>query len=122
MDKVILVIGIVIILEGILLAARPDWAKKAIKFFCKGRMIYLAGVLRLIIGVLFLVSARECTRQWVIIAFGVLLLVSGVVVFVTKLDKLKAYLSWWYGRSLVTLRLLCVIVFAIGGVIVWAAW
>lgn len=122
MDKAILVIGIIIILEGILLAARPQWAKKAIRFFCKGRMIYLAGVLRLIIGVLFLVSATDCKHYWVVIVFGILLLVSGVAVFVTKLDKLKDYLNWWDRRSLLILRLLCIIAFAIGGVVAWAAW
>ncbi len=122
MDKIIMAIGILIVLEGVLLLIKPDWMQKAIRFFTKGKMLYLAALLRLVLGVLFLVSARECDKQpWIIFGFGILLLLAGAVMFVIRLDKLKAYLNWWLQRSLITIRLLSIIAFVIGGVIFWAA-
>ena len=121
MDKTIMAIGILIVLEGILLLIKPVWMQKAIRFFAKGKTLYLAALLRLVLGIIFLVSATSCTHYWVIIGFGILLLLAGAVMFVIRLDKLKAYLNWWLQRSLITIRLLSIIAFIIGGVIIWAA-
>ena len=121
MDKVILIIGILIILEGVVLLLKPDWIKKVIRFFAKGKALYLAALLRLILGVLFLVSARECDKPWIAIAFGILLLLAGISMFIIKLDKMKAYLGWWYERSLITIRLLSLAAFAIGAIIIYAS-
>ena len=121
MDKVILAIGILIMFEGVLLIVKPKIYKKLIAFFMRGRMIYLAGVIRLVLGVLFLVSAMSCKKPWLIIAFGVLLLISGTLTFVIKLEKIKAMLNWFSQKSLVTIRLLAIIAIAIGAVLAWGS-
>jgi len=121
MRAVIFILGILIIGEGVLFLLKPGALTTVVKFFAEGRRMYIVGVLRLVLGVICLVSAHECAIQWLIIIFGILLCTGGTLVFAIKLDKLKAILAWWQQRSAVTIRLLGVVALAIGAVITYAA-
>jgi len=57
---------------------------------------------------------------WVVITIGVLFLISGTLVFVIQLNKLKAKLTWFSQRSMTTIRLMALLPLAIGAVMVWA--
>ena len=121
MDKVILVIGILVVLEGIMFMVRPDWLKKTMQFFLKGKMLYIGAVLRIVLGVVFLVSATSCPQMWVVIALGILFCGAGIGMFLIKLDKLKGLVNWFLQRSLITLRLMMIAAVALGGLIIWTA-
>ena len=120
MDKAVLGVAILIMLAGIWLIIRPQICVKIMGFLVRGRMVYLVGLLRLAIGVLLLVSATDCEHVWVVITIGVLFLISGTLVFVIQLDKLKAKLTWFSQRSMTTIRLMALLPLAIGAVMVWA--
>ena len=120
MDKAVLGVGILIILAAIWIAVKPQICIKMMVFFARGRMVYLVGLLRLAVGGLLLVSARECGRVWVVIALGVLFLISGTLVFVVRLERIKATLTWISKRSMLTIRLMALLPIAIGAVIIWA--
>jgi len=89
-------------------------------FLARGRMVYLVGMLRLAIGLLFLVSARECEHTRFVIALGILFLISGASVFIIRLDKIKTTLNWFSKRSMITIRLIALLPIVIGAVIIWA--
>ena len=120
MDKAVLVVGILIIFAAIWFAVKPQVCVKMMGFLARGRMVYLIGLLRLAIGGLLLVSATYCERVWVVIALGVLFLISGTFVFVVRLDRIKATLTWLSKRSALTIRLMALLPIAIGAVIIWA--
>ena len=120
MDKVILVIGIVIVLWGIWIVIKPG-VVKAILTRIKGPLIYVPAILRIVMGVVFLVSARECQFKWIIIAFGILFFAAGIGMFMIKPAKLKAFFERWANRAPLTIRILGIIAAAIGGVIAYAA-
>ena len=82
MDIVITIIGIAIIVMGTVYLIRPAVAKWLIEFFKKGSRIYIAGLLRLVLAVVFLLSARECGKPIIIGVLGVLFLLGGILVLI----------------------------------------
>ena len=120
--SVVSVIGLLIALEGILFLIKPEYVKKLISFFVKGKSLYLAAVLRIAIGVVFLIFAMSCHIPWLVIAFGLLAAFAGIIMFIIKLEKQKAYLLWWQQRSLLSIRLIALLTLAIGAIIFYAGW
>ena len=121
MDTVIKVIGLLFMIMGAWLAARPEGIKQLMGFFKEGKRLYIAGGIRLVLAIVFLLSARECDVVWFIIAVGILFLIGGVLIFTMKLEKLKGWIDWWLGKSDVIIRSLLVFVLLFGALIIWAA-
>lgn len=121
MDIVIKSIGIAIILIGIVYLLRPDVMKGLMGFFGQGKRIYLAGLMRFALAVVFLVGARECRRFSVIFAFGILFLIGGLVIFILGPVKIRGILDWWQKQSVLLLRVMAVLALVIGAVIIFSA-
>jgi uncharacterized protein YjeT (DUF2065 family) len=95
--------------------------KWLMEFFKKGKRIYFAGLIRFALAVVFLVAARECKHSWVIFAFGILFIISGLLIFILGLEKLKSIIDWYQKQSVLLLRVVAVIALAIGAVIIYSA-
>ncbi len=121
MDIIIRSLGIVIVVVGIVYLLRPDVMKWLMEFFKHGKRIYLAGLLRLALAVIFLLGARECKHFWVIFAFGILFLIGGVLIFILGPQKIKRILDWYQKQSALLLRVIAVIALAIGAIIIYSA-
>jgi len=121
MNIVIRILGIVFALMGIVYLLRPDVMKWLIKFFKQGKRIYLAGLIRFALAVVFLVAARECKYFWVILVFGILFIIGGLLIFILGPRKLKTILDWYEKQSTVLLRIIAIIVVAVGVVIIVSA-
>jgi len=121
MDIIIRGLGIVIVVVGIVYLLRPDVMKWLIEFLKQGKRIYLAGVIRLALAVTFLLGARECDITWVIVVFGILFLIGGVLIFILGPEKLRRILDWYQKQSVLLLRVLAVIALAIGAIIIYSA-
>ena len=121
MDIIVKIVGVVILIAAIVYLLKPDIAKRLLEFFKKGKRIYFLGLIRLVLAVVFLLGARECDITWVIAAFGILFLISGLSIFMLGLEKLKAILDWYQKKSALFLRLIALIALAIGGVIIYSA-
>jgi uncharacterized protein YjeT (DUF2065 family) len=100
---------------------KPDIMKRLMEFFKQGRRIYFAALLRLVLAVVFLLTARQCSHFWVIFAFGILFIISGLLIFILGLEKVKSYISWWQKQPLVLLRVMALIGLAIGALIIYSA-
>lgn len=121
MDIVVKIAGIVFVFIGILYLLKPGVLKSFVEFFKKGRRIYFVGLIRFVLAVIFLLAANQCKRVWVIIVFGILFMISGLLVFMLGTKRLKSILDWWQKQSLLLLRLVAVIILAIGAVIIYSA-
>jgi len=121
MDIVVKIIGIVIIIAAIVYLLKPGVAKRLLEFFKQGKRMYFAGLIRLALAVVFLLSATQCSKPKVIAAFGILFLISGLLVFTLGLEKLKSIIDWWQEQSVLLLRVIAVITLAIGAVIIYSA-
>jgi len=121
MDNVIKIIGIVFVAIAIVYILKPGVMNRLFEFFKKGNRLYLAAPIRLALGVVFLMGARECKQFWVIFAFGILLLISGILVLVLGPNKLRPMIEWFQKQSGVLLRAMALLVLAIGVVIIISA-
>ncbi len=83
-------IGVLFILVGILYLVKPEVFKRLMEFFKKGKRMYFAGLIRFILAVVFLLGASDCYIKWVIAAFGILFLISGLLVFMLGPKKARS--------------------------------
>jgi len=121
MDTVVKVVGIVFVLTGIVYLLKPDVMKRLMEFFKKGKRIYFAGLIRFALAIVFLLAARECDITWVIVAFGILFLIGGLLIFILGPGKIRAIIEWWQRQPVWLLRVIALIFLAIGAVIVYSA-
>jgi len=121
MDIVIQSLGIVFCIIGIVYLLRPDVMKWLMEFFKQGKRIYFAGVIRFALAIVFFAGARECDKPWIIFAFGILFLISGLLIFVLGPEKVRRILDWYQKQPVLIFRVIAVIVLAIGVVIIISA-
>jgi len=121
MDIIIRGLGIVIVVVGIVYLLRPDVMKWLIEFLKQGKRIYLAGLIRLALAVIFLLGAHECDITWVIVVFGILFLIGAVLIFILGPEKLRRILDWYQKQSVLLLQVLALIALAIGAIIIYSA-
>jgi uncharacterized protein YjeT (DUF2065 family) len=120
MQMAIWIVGALVILEGVVFLIQPNLFKKLVSLFARGRMIYISALFRLILGPIFLIFARECKIPWIIIIFGILMLIGSAILFLVNIDKIKAILLWWTARSVWAIRSIAVIALLLGTIIVVA--
>jgi hypothetical protein len=121
MDTVVKIIGIVIVVMGVVLLLKPAAARAIMGFFRQGKRIYLAALARLTLAVVFLLAASACRVTWAIGLFGVLFIASGLLIFALGAERIGGMLDWYMQRPAWVIRLMAVLVFAFGGVIVYCA-
>jgi hypothetical protein len=121
MNKVIFIVGVLIVIEGVILMARPDWYRKVAGFFASEKTVSIAPVLKIVFGGLFLVSATACKHSWVLIVFGALAIAAGIVGLLVTKEKVITFLNWWQKRSDIAIRALSVFAMAMGGLFMWLA-
>ena len=121
MDTVIKIIGIVFVFAGIVYLLKPNVIKSLMEFFKKGKRIYIAGLIRFALAIVFLLAARECDITWVIVAFGILFLFGGLLIFILGPERVRAIINWWQKQPVLLLRVIALIFLAIGAIIVYSA-
>jgi uncharacterized protein YjeT (DUF2065 family) len=114
-------LGMIISLMGIVYLLRTDIIKKLMSFFKKGKRIYLPGILRLALAVVFLVAARECRYPWIIFASGIIFMAGGLLIFLLGPEKIRRMLDWYQKQSTLIFRVIALIVLVFGVIIILSA-
>lgn len=105
MQALILVIGLIFTVIGAVIIIKPQLLKAILVFFVKGNRIYLAGLIRLIIGALFLIAANKCAHPYIVILLGILIIISAVVIFALKPEQTKKFINFWLTKNNFMIRL-----------------
>ena len=121
MNIAVKIIGILFVLIGIVYLLKPDTLKHLIGFLKKGKRIYFVGVIRIILAVIFLLAANQCKKAWIVIVFGILFMLSAVLVFMLSSEKLKAITAWYEKQSFLVLRVFALIAVVAGTIIIYSA-
>lgn len=119
MNWLLKIIAVLIIIDGIVLLFRPDFLKKYIEIFTQGAKIYIAALIKTVIGAIFLFGASGCKAPWVIILFGILALVGAAFIVIIP-QKAKAMAEWFAARNNTTLRFFSIIYILIGALLVFS--
>jgi len=121
MEKAILIIGVLLVLWGVWVVFRPQTVRKMIHLLAKGLLVYVPAVVRVALGVVFLLAARDCRVKWLIMALGIIMFAAGIIMFMMKPARLRSLFEWWANRSVIVLRVMGIMAAAVGGLIAWAA-
>lgn len=121
MDTVIKATGTFIVGVGLVYLIRPDFFRRIMQFFAKGRRLYLAAIARFALAIIFFIGARECDVTWLIVTFGAIFLLSGLLIFMLGLEKARGIIDWYLEQPGFIFRILALIVLGVGLIIVIAA-
>ncbi len=114
-------LGMLITLMGIAYLLRPDLIKQLMNFFKKSRRIYLPGLLRLALAVVFFIGARECRYFPVIFGSGIIFLTGGLLIFALGPERIRRILDWYQEQPILIFRVIALIVLAFGVIIILSA-
>jgi len=103
---------------GVAYLLRPSLIKRLMSFFKKGIRIYLPGILRLALAVVFFLGARECRYAWVIFASGIIFLTGGVLIFALGPERIRRILDWYEEQPMLVFRVIALVVLVFGAIII----
>jgi len=114
-------VGIVTVVMGIIFLLSPKTMRQFMLLWEKGKRLYIGCALRILIGIIFLLAASQSKLIGVIVTLGIVLIISGGSILILGLDRVKTMLKWWYGRSLLVLRLIALLAIVVGALILYSA-
>ena len=114
------IIGIFVTAMGIMVLLNPKAIKKMLAFWRQGKNIYAAGLIRILLGVIFLYYAPQARLPQLMFALGVLASLGGLLIFILGLEKVKAVLGWWDKKPVSLLRLIGFLPLTIGILILYS--
>lgn len=121
MEIIVKIAGILIVLIGIVYLLKPDVLKWLMNFIKKGKRVYFAAVLRFALAIVFLLGASGCDYGWIIAAFGILFLISGLIIIILGPEKIRQIFDWYQKQPALLFRIIAAVVLACGAVIVYSA-
>lgn len=121
MVALVKLVGILVVVMGAIYFVKPDVVKKVMHFWMKDNRLYLAGVLNVLVGIIFLLSASVCLIPWIVVIFGVLSLIKGILAFALGPKKVASFADQIVKKPVKTLRVFAVIALAIGVLLIYAA-
>jgi uncharacterized protein YjeT (DUF2065 family) len=114
-------VGVLIVGIGIVHFVYPDVIKRLFVWFKHGRRAYAIGFFRILIASVLLLAAAQCRLPAAAIALGILILLSGILVFIVRAEKLTSLFQWWQEQPDRVLRLIALITIAFGMLIFYIA-
>lgn len=120
MAWIVLVISYLIVAFSLLVLLAPKFLRKAVDLFSIGSRIYTVGLLRLILGVLFLMLATQARLWGYVIALGLACSASGLFIFFIPLRRTKKFLQRLENLSNFTLRILAAIGFVVWSLLIYS--
>ena len=120
-ETVIKVIGTVTVAMGLVYLVKPEFLRGIMRFFSEGRRMYFAALVRFALAVTFFMGARKCGITWVILLFGALFLLSGILIFLLGVERSRAIINWYRQQPKFVFRMLALVVLGAGLIIVYAS-
>jgi len=112
-------LGAVIVIMGLIFGIKPEVFQRYVKFWNSRKRIVTGGIVSLLFGVVFLLSASRSRVPVAIAIFGIWAIIKGIILFVINEKKLNTYLEWWLKKPLSVMRILGIISLAFGILIIW---
>ncbi|NLW84298.1 MAG: hypothetical protein GXY41_07855 [Phycisphaerae bacterium] len=114
------IVGVLVAAWGVAVAIKPQWMKRMMDFFVVGRRFWLAAAAKVAVGILFLVFARDCRIPGIIIAIGVITVVSNLFVLTLAPEKVHKMMAYWQKQPLWIYRTWGIVAALFGGLLLYA--
>ncbi|HXV27722.1 MAG TPA: hypothetical protein VD913_02035 [bacterium] len=113
-------LGLVIFGLGIAFTIKPQWLKRLLDYLEEGNHLLYKAAFRIVIGAVFLLAAPQARVVPVLVTFGVLFTLSGILMYAIGIEKLKGMIAWWKEMSPTPLRLFALIPVFVGAMILYS--
>ena len=90
-------------------------------FFTNVLAIYIAAAIKVALGIIFLIFARECKWPLFVITIGILMAGGSLAFMAMGPQKIKNFMLWFQSRSPITFRMIGILSIALGAVLLYAA-
>ena len=115
-------VGIFVAVMGILIIIFPSMIKKFIEFVkANENMIYVGGVIRILFGVIMFIAASNTRMPALIVIFGLIFLITGILAFTLGVDRCNKWLDMVYTKTDNVIRVFAAIAVIYGALIIYAA-
>ena len=121
MILIVNIMGVVMSLVGLTFLFKPSLMKKFVSFMKGTKKIYMIGILRLALGVIFIIAAPQANYAPVIMAIGILMVSSGILVFGLGLKRATAIMEWFLKMPDSNARLIAIVPILLGVLILFSA-
>lgn len=120
MCVLIKLIGIYLIAIGVVVLFTPKAYNKILKFFRKEKRVYIAGILRIFLGILFLSAAQQSRLKIFLVVIGILTVIGGILIFVPKQKKLQEMIDWFDKIPSIFIRLWGIVAIILGALLIYS--
>jgi hypothetical protein len=114
------IIGMIITVAGVVFLLHPKSAKKLLGFWEEGKRVYGLAAIRLVVGAILLLAARECMVPWLVVVFGALAVIGGVVILAFGVENSKGIIAHWKAKPDNFFRKISFIPLVMGLLLLWA--
>jgi len=121
MEYIITSIGVLILVIAVAFVTMPALLKRFIEFAKVGKRCYLGGVVRIVFGGLLLIASPHASFFWIPVLVGILLLLSGIAIFVLGPQRIHLFLDWLYEKTDNQLRIPPVIAGLLAALLIYSA-
>jgi hypothetical protein len=120
MNVLVVIVGWLIVLVGLWGIAGPHSLIDMVLAWPSATRFYVTAITRIVVGVIFIFAAQRCRIPWLIYVIGILVLLSGIVLFFLGAGRLDEIVHWFAARSDLCIRLAYVVDTLFGLLLVYA--
>jgi len=120
MPVFVLLTGVIMLLFGVAFLIAPSIVRHWFSRITVWKQFYPIAALRIVIGILFLVAAKETRFPVFVTVMGTISIVAGLALPVLGTERIRAFAKWGLERSDSSLRLWALAASAVGIMLVWA--
>jgi hypothetical protein len=119
MSAVVVIVGLLILGIGIVILISPVKLKRILHIFLQRQWWYFVTVIRILMGILFVMAASETRAPSFVGAVGIMFILAGVAIPLVGFARIERLAHWWLQRSAGILRLWALVAAAFGAVVLW---
>jgi hypothetical protein len=120
MTALVVLVGLVIAGIATAFLAEPGRLRALLRVLLHKRWLQALTALRILLGMLFVIAARDTRLPLLVLTVGILFIVAGVAIPLLGEERVQGFAGWWRARSDTTLRLWAALAALLGCLLVWA--
>ncbi len=115
------IFGVLVISVAIIVMFSPASLRKFLNWAIERKMVYFGGVARLIVGTFLLLAASQCKIPIVVVIIGILILASGILIFLMGLERINKFVDYMIKRTDMALRFIMIAPIIVGALLLISA-
>ncbi len=119
MSLFVIAVGVFITVMAGLFVVMPARMRAFMRGFISSRQLHLAAMIRIIIGMIFILQAPDSDQPTLLMLLGLLFMLAGVMIPVLGVKRVHWLSSWWLEKPESVLRGWGVLAFVFGSIVIW---